>query len=80
AELCEVIPAGIHYEANEVFSMHVGEIEDQLEEDLTTYLDSLEEEDFESVCNEAGVFYKHGCIYEDASYHRWVLVVDTDQL
>lgn len=64
----------------EIFGISLGEIEEELPDDLKEELKSLSPEDLQTLYSSVDVPLKGACGYLDYNYHRWTLILDTDSL
>jgi hypothetical protein len=81
---CDVVACGIYREANEICSFAVGELEEQLPDELADKLAALAPDEYEYVCRATREGFlpsdSRGYVYVNCDYDRWVLVLDGERL
>lgn len=72
--------SNIYINWNEVYSVSMGEVEEQPSEDLQTEFDSLSQDEKEYVRKNVSDCYvsESGMMYLDFNYNRWVYILDTE--
>jgi hypothetical protein len=86
-DCCELVQTGIYIQTNEVYSVGLGEIEEQLPDEISESLKTLSDEEYALVRRGVNHCYMperarsySDCIYLNHSYDRFVLVLDEEKL
>lgn len=84
ASVCNLEFTGIYTRSNEVYSVIIGEYEDQLPEEIAAQARAMSDEEKEylrcQISNACLGYSCPDCIYINKDYDRWALVVDEDRL
>ena len=83
AECSQLKLLSIHTEPNEIFSICLGECEEQMPDDLVERIKRLNADDFEKLRRSVDCYIsdRHRDLgYFNKDYDRWVLILDVDQL
>jgi hypothetical protein len=80
--VCNLECVGMFYVENEIYSVGLGEIEEQLPEELVAKLKALTDEEFKCVQKyvDTSIADCREYIYINCDYDRFVMVIDEDRL
>jgi len=81
-EMSKVEYSDHFYNTNEICSMTIGEVEDQLPDEISEQLEELSDEDLEELKRDLDAYISdsNDFIYLDFGYDRWVLILDEKQI
>ncbi len=77
---CNPERLGIERNDNDLYSMSIGEIEDQLSDDIVAIMATLTDIERDYVECKADGYVKGDYVYIDLNYNRWAMLVDADGL
>jgi hypothetical protein len=74
----ELDQCGIYVQSNEFLSAAIGEVEEQLPDDIAEAIAQLSEMELDEVISGIDTYLDGDRIYIDLNYDRWILILDTE--
>ena len=79
-DCCSPQLLGIERNDLDLYSISIGEVEEQLPDDICEQLSQLSAEEIEYISRKISEYLKGSYLYLNLSYERWAMILDIEQL